>query len=63
MTVYVVERYYNDYVENGGGYQGIEGIFTSEEKAKEFYNSTHNLFGEIEDEAIYYEYFAMEVQE
>ena len=64
MKVYVVECHLNDWPDNGGGFQGIVGVYDSEKKAKEFL-PVPNLFGEIPEPGegeIYYEYYEYEVE-
>ena len=60
MKVYVVEHYIDDYPDNGGGCQGVECVFATEEQAKEFCTPI-DLFGElmIEEGDHYYIYHEM----
>ena len=63
MKVYVVQKYLNDYPENGGGFQGVDCIFDSKEKAEEYCNL--NCFFEdykTDDGKIYYRWFECEVK-
>lgn len=64
MKVYVVYCWLNDYPESGGGFQGVEHIFASEEKAID-YCRPPCLFEDYEpnEGEYYYTYEAIEVEE
>ena len=63
MKVYVVEEYLNDYLENGGGLQGVAAVFDSQEKAEEYCKPPCPEGDEAaDDEEIYYEWYEYEVK-